>query len=120
MIPNLSKDMIDVMQILRKALNNEFNLSLKLSQPDIVDQIQLWADKSEEKESKKQCENLERLMGISPIKMPGIQASVDPIPSKSNKRIYRGQVIEDSNDHHPLATQSPPKAKRMYRGQVVS
>ena len=112
--------MIDVMQILRKTLNNEFTQSLKLSQPDIVDQIQFWSDKSEEKETKAQCKILERLMGINPIKEPVTQISLDPVTSKSNKRIYRGQVIEDVIDNHPVATQAPSKPKRMYRGQVVS
>ena len=36
MIPNLSKDMIDIMQQLRKRLRSEFGVELKLSQPDIV------------------------------------------------------------------------------------
>ena len=120
MIPNLSKDMIDVMQVLRKALNKEFNLSLKLSQPDVVDQIQLWAGKSQEKENQVLCENLENLMGISSLKTATLKVQGELNSSKISKRIYRGQVIEVAADGPQIATQAPVKAKRMYRGQVVS
>ncbi len=120
MIPNLSKDMIDVMQILRKALNAEFNLSLKLSQPDVVDQIQLWAGKSQKKENQVLCGSLENLMGISPLKIHVIDPQAQSTPSKTRKRVYRGQVIEESVSNSPVSDQAPVKAKRMYRGQVVS
>ena len=119
MIPNLSKDMIDVMQILRKALNIEFNLSLKLSQPDVVDQIQLWAGKSQKKENQVLCENLEKLMGISPLKNIVIEPQAVSGSAKTSKRVYRGQVIETPTTSPQLAVQPPVKAKRMYRGQVV-
>ena len=46
MIPNLSKDMIDLMQQLRKRLRSEFNADLKLSQPDIIDVIRGGANDS--------------------------------------------------------------------------
>jgi hypothetical protein len=120
MIPNLSKDMIDVMQVLRKALNIEFNLSLKLSQPDIVDQIQQWADKSDQADIKVACASLETLMGISPLHSAVEVDHAEPVNTKTSKRIYRGQIIEETTSEAQVVAAAPVKAKRMYRGQVVS
>lgn len=120
MIPNLSKDMIDLMQVLRKSLSAEFNLSLKLSQPDIVEQIQQWAGKSHKKENKVLCENLEVLLNIRSLKPRQVDISLEQISPKLSKRMYRGQAIEETHDTPKPTTQAPIKAKRMYRGQVVA
>mgnify|MGYP000694322538 FL=1 len=120
MIPNLSKDMIDIMQILRKALNSEFKLELKLSQSDIIEKIQQWANKSQNKQNQNLCADLEKLLGIQAFK---VQVSADEVPPatiKKTTRIYRGQVVEQLEEANPVVAQQQTKSKRMYRGQVVS
>ena len=120
MIPNLSKDMIDIMQILRKALNSEFKLELKLSQSDIIEKIQLWANKSQNKKNQDLCADLEKMLGIQAFQ---VQVSEDEVPSvtiKKTTRIYRGRVVEQLEETNPVVAQQHTKSKRMYRGQVVS
>jgi len=120
MIPNLSKDMIDIMQILRKALNSEFKLELKLSQLDIIEKIQNWAYKSQNKKNQNLCADLEKMLGIQAFKVAESEVEVPPARIKRTTRIYRGQVVEQLKEANPVMVQQQTKSKRMYRGQVVS
>ncbi len=120
MIPNLSKDMIDIMQILRKALNSEFKLELKLSQSDIIEKIQLWANKSQNKKNQNLCTDLEKMLGIHAFKVAESGNEVPSATIKRTTRIYRGQVVEQLEEANPVVVQQQTKSKRMYRGQVVS
>lgn len=119
MIPNLSKDMIDIMQILRKALNSEFKLELKLSQSDIIEKIQLWASKSENQKNQSLCADLEKMLGIKAFKTIESEGVITPASLKKTTRIYRGRVVEQLEETNPVVAQQETKSKRMYRGQVV-
>lgn len=118
MIPNLSKEMIDLLQQLRKRLRSEFGIELKLSQDDIVQKILSYVEKSKDQKTLLLFADLEDMMGIS---LPrNIEASVEetiPQPKASRtKRVYRGQVIEEDVPVQPRKKDGPV---RMYRGQVV-
>lgn len=121
MIPNLSKEMIDLLQQLRKRLRSEFGIELKLSQDDIVQKILHYVEKSKDQKTLLLFADLEDMMGIS---LP--RSAVSPSPVKEpepehgqaskTKRVYRGQVIEDEPSFQPSKKDAPV---RMYRGQVV-
>ncbi|MGK0443847.1 MAG: hypothetical protein ACJA1U_000775 [Bermanella sp.] len=111
MIPNLTKDMIDIMQQLRKRLRSEFGVEIKLSQPNVVQTILDLVKKSHDQRSQLLFADLEDMMGIE--LMPRMEEQEEV----TSKRMYRGQPIPDSPragdsvDHRP---------KRIYRGQVVA
>lgn len=112
MIPNLTKDMIDIMQQLRKRLRSEFGVEIKLSQPNVVQTILDLVKKSHDQRSQLLFADLEDMMGIELMGRPSEQEE-----GVTTKRMYRGQPIPDSPragdsvDHRP---------KRIYRGQVVA
>lgn len=112
MIPNLSKDMIDVMQQLRKRLRSEFGVELKLSQADIVQHILEYVSKSHDQRTQLLFADLEDMMGIE-LMTRSAPKHEDKLVTK---RIYRGQVMPD-----PVSsTHSDNRPKRIYRGQVVA
>ncbi|GAA6135668.1 hypothetical protein NBRC116188_24580 [Oceaniserpentilla sp. 4NH20-0058] len=114
MIPNLSKDMIDIMQQLRKRLRSEFGVELRLSQADIVQNILEYVSKSHDQRTQLLFADLEDMMGID--LMPRSAAQMDDKPTASGKRVYRGQVMPD-----PIpAARRDTRPKRIYRGQVVA
>lgn len=97
MIPNLSKDMIDLMQQLRKRMRAEFGVELRLSQTDIVEQLQALAQKSRDARTRMLFSELDVQMGgLAPLVKPEppAQQSVPVIgqPSKT-VRIYRGHAV---------------------------
>ena len=112
MIPNLSKEMIDVMQQLRKRLRSEFNADIKLSQPDVIHEILKLVNKSKDQKTQLLFADLEDLMGIE-LRMPDQEVEAPTI--KTSTRIYRGQVIEDIQP----AVQASTTA-RVYRGHAVT
>lgn len=111
MIPNLTKDMIDIMQQLRKRLRSEFGVELKLSQPDIVQLILEYVTKSHDQRTQLLFADLEDMMGVE-LMAPKEDAAAPP-----SKRMYRGQPIPD-----PVSgsTTQDTRPKRIYRGQVVA
>ncbi|NVK39304.1 MAG: hypothetical protein HWE18_15360 [Gammaproteobacteria bacterium] len=113
MIPNLTKDMIDIMQQLRKRLRSEFGVELKLSQPDIVQNILALVSKSHDQRTLLLFADLEDMMGIE------LRVRTEPAEEAqtSAKRVYRGQVIPDVASESAAADNRP---KRIYRGQVVA
>ncbi len=113
MIPNLTKDMIDIMQQLRKRLRSEFGVELKLSQPDIVQNILELVNKSHDQRTLLLFADLEDMMGIQ------LMARSETVENSqaSAKRMYRGQAIPDSGSPAMAADTRP---KRIYRGQVVA
>lgn len=113
MIPNLTKDMIDIMQQLRKRLRSEFGVELKLSQPDIVKHILELVSKSHDQRTLLLFADLEDMMGIQ-LMARSETAEETPV---STKRMYRGQPIPDSGSQ-AMSTDTRPK--RIYRGQVVA
>ena len=110
MIPNLSKDMIDILQQLRKRVRSEFGTELKLSQPDIVQCILECVEKSHDQRTQLLFADLEDMMGLELMNRPSEPVEVSPA-----KRMYRGQPIADAPLH---AADGRPK--RIYRGQVVA
>lgn len=112
MIPNLSKDMIDVMQQLRKRLRSEFGVELKLSQPDIVQSIMSHVSKSHDQRTQLLFADLEDMMGLELL-----GRSEESTQAQPAKRMYRGQPIEDTPVSAGLMENKP---KRIYRGQVVA
>lgn len=97
MIPNLSKDMIDLMQQLRKRMRAEFGVELRLSQTDIVEQLQALAQKSRDNKTRTLFSELDaRMGGLAPLVTPEVvsKTSVSAIsqPSKT-VRIYRGHAV---------------------------
>ena len=111
MIPNLSKDMIDIMQQLRKRLRSEFGVELKLSQADIVQNILQYVSQSHDQRTQLLFADLEDMMGIELMDRSSEVIEEKPVTSK---RMYRGQPIPDE----PARVASRPK--RIYRGQVVA
>jgi len=112
MIPNLSKEMIDVMQQLRKRLRSEFNSDIKLSQPDVVHEILKLVNKSKDQKTQLLFADLEDLMGIE-LRTP-VQEK-ENTTMKTTTRVYRGQVIEDIQ---PVVQSS--STARVYRGHAVT
>ncbi|MCP5326118.1 MAG: hypothetical protein H7A09_07305 [Oceanospirillaceae bacterium] len=92
MIPNLSKEMIDIMQQLRKRMRAEFGVDLRLSQTDIVEQLQVMALKSRDTKTRHLFAELDRHMGgIAPV----VEIKPVQIPAAPQKpvRIYRGHAV---------------------------
>lgn len=118
MIPNLSKEMIGIMQQLRKRLRSEFDVDLKLSQPDIIQQLFQWSEKSHDQRSKLLFADLEDMLGIDISNRVNAEDVGNEEKTAAHdfisKRIYRGQVIEDA----PVVAMQ--KTQRIYRGQVVA
>ena len=112
MIPNLSKEMIDLLQQLRKRLRSEFGVELKLSQPDIVQSILECVKKSHDQRTQLLFADLEDMMGLE--LMGGAPEQDETAPTK---RMYRGQPIADTALH---GTGIDNRPKRIYRGQVVA
>jgi len=111
MIPNLSKDMIDIMQQLRKRLRSEFGVELKLSQADIVQNILEYVSKSHDQRTQLLFADLEDMMGLELMKRSEPEVEDKP----ASKRMYRGQPIPDEP-----ARSSDSRPKRVYRGQIVA
>jgi len=112
MIPNLSKDMIDIMQQLRKRLRSEFGVELKLSQSDIIQHILEYVRKSHDQRTQLLFADLEDMMGLELIHRS------EPVAEEktTSKRMYRGQAIPDV----PAQVAADNRPKRIYRGQVVA
>lgn len=119
MIPNLSKEMIDLMQQLRKRLRSEFDVDLRLSQPDVIERLLELVNKSHDQKTLLLFADLEDMMGIS-FEHPK-QEEQEPIDQHETiiRRVYRGQVIEERPARHESEAKST-KSKRIYRGQVVA
>lgn len=117
MIPNLSKEMIDLLQQLRKRLRSEFGVDLKLSQDDIVPRILELVENSKDQKTLLLFADLEDMMGVSlREKTSEPEAPAKATSDSAPKRIYRGQVVADPT---PQVAQSQV-TKRIYRGQVVA
>lgn len=94
MIPNLSKDMIDLMQQLRKRMRAEFGVDLRLSQTDIVEQLQAFALKSRDNKTRQLFAQLEALLGgLAPVAAPVVAAPVQTPVVHKTQRIYRGHAV---------------------------
>jgi hypothetical protein len=115
MIPNLSKDMIGLMQQLRKRLRSEFNTDLKLSQPDIIDVILTLVERSRDQRTQLLFADLEDMMGIELRSKPAIKEGSD-----TKTLMYRGQSLVVSK--RPLDTEKPRthSSTKIYRGHVVA
>lgn len=117
MIPNLTKDMIDLMQQLRKRLRSEFNAELKLSQPDIIEVILKLVEKSKDQKTQLLFADLEDMMGVE------LRAIAQPSENASEAveyqtRVYRGQTIQVAKPSSKAANSQG--GTRIYRGQVVA
>jgi hypothetical protein len=112
MIPNLTKDMIDIMQQLRKRLRSEFGVEIKLSQPHVVQTILALVIKSHDQRTQLLFADLEDMMGIE-LMTPTPESHEDV----ATKRMYRGQSIPDSPRNGVSGDDRP---KRIYRGHVVA
>jgi len=120
MIPNLSKDMIDLMQQLRKRLRSEFNADLKLSQPDIIDVILKLVERSRDQRTQLLFADLEDMMGLELRPKP--EAIGDTVSNTGPQSLmYRGQSVlahvPKSDAENSLRTLVKT---RIYRGQVVA
>ncbi|EAT12755.1 hypothetical protein HF888_13250 [Bermanella marisrubri] len=119
MIPNLSKEMIDLMQQLRKRIRSEFGVDLRLSQPDVVERLLELVNKSHDQKTLLLFADLEDMMGIS-FEHPTQEKQESSDQHETIiRRVYRGQVIEE----RPARNESQAKSasgKRIYRGQVVA
>lgn len=114
MIPNLSKEMIDLLQQLRKRLRSEFGVDLKLSQDDIVPRILQLVETSKDQKTLLLFADLEDMMGVS-LREKAAEPSEPVTTASAPKRIYRGQVVAD-----PVPQAQSQVTKRIYRGQVVA
>jgi hypothetical protein len=115
MIPNLSKEMIDILQQLRKRLRSEFGVELKLSQLDIIQQIFALIEKSHDQRSLLLFADLEDMMGVD--LRAKMKSDFHQSHSASNiERVYRGQI---NNEKAPASEVTAQITKRIYRGQVV-
>ncbi|MFT6154983.1 MAG: hypothetical protein ACJAYK_001759 [Crocinitomicaceae bacterium] len=120
MIPNLSKEMIDLLQQLRKRLRSEFNADLKLSQVDIIDALLLLVEKSRDQRTQLLFADLEDMMGLE---LRRIKKPEQALATKASTNMYRGQVV---NEPVKLDSSSKRSARvittqtRIYRGQIVA
>jgi hypothetical protein len=120
MIPNLSKEMIDLLQQLRKRLRSEFNAELKLSQADIIDALLLLVEKSRDQKTQLLFADLEDMMGLELRK---INKPEESLVISASTKMYRGHKIND-----PIKLDSSGKklprvittSTRIYRGQIVA
>ena len=122
MIPNLSKEMIDLMQQLRKRLRSEFDVDVKLSQPDVIQQLLQLVDKSHDQKTLLLFADLEDMMGITlehSVEDSQADDSSTEEHDKIVRRIYRGQVIEERVAKQPMP-QATSTTKRIYRGREVA
>jgi hypothetical protein len=120
MIPNLSKDMIDLMQQLRKRLRSEFNADLKLSQPDIIDVILTLVERSRDQRTQLLFADREDMIGMELRSKPVIKEN-SVTASDSQTLMYRGQSVVVSK--RPLDTEkasSSHSSTKVYRGQIVA
>jgi len=127
MIPNLSKEMIHILQQLRKRLRSEFGKDLKLSSPDIIQQLLTLVDKSHDQKTILLFADLEDMLGITLEHSQEAQLTTEGSALSDDsstviRRVYRGQVIEErvarkAPDTLPVTSQV---TKRIYRGQEVA
>ena len=118
MIPNLSKEMIDILQQLRKRLRSEFGVEIRLSQTNIVQQLTNLIEKSHDQRSLLLFADLEDMMGIELSST--IHNDLHESHSKDNiQRVYRGQVNHKPASKEVVSPQNAQITKRIYRGQVV-
>ena len=117
MIPNLTKDMIDLMQQLRKRLRSEFNAELKLSQPDIIDVILKLVEESKDQKTQLLFADLEDMMGVE---LRSIAKKEEEFTEEVEyqTRVYRGQTIKVAKPASKAANSH--SSTRIYRGQVVA
>jgi len=117
MIPNLSKDMIDIMQQLRKRLRSEFNSDVKLSQPDVIQFLLELVNQSRDQKTQLLFADLEDMMGLELRHKP-----IDEAQNKSVTGTYRGNTfnIKDEVGLPINAKKQITSRTRIYRGQVVA
>ena len=125
MIPNLSKDMIDLMQQLRKRLRSEFGVDVKLSQPDVIQQLLVLVDKSHDQRTLLLFADLEHMMGVTLEHAHEEASNAEPLSEEHQtiiRRVYRGQVIEErvARKEPQLSANTSQIKKRIYRGQEVA
>ena len=117
--------MIDLMQQLRKRVRSEFGVDVKLSQPDVIQQLLALVDKSHDQKTLLLFADLEDMMGVT-LEHSHSEASseVDDDPETSTiiRRVYRGQVIEERAARKGPSTGhvASQVTKRIYRGQEVA
>ncbi len=124
MIPNLTKDMINLMQQVRKRIRAEFGVDLRLSQMDLLDKFQEWCGKSKDERTQLLYGQLMKGLGmehmLAPVAGSGSYQAHPADAPKAHKSgsngVYRGQKI---------LIEVPPeertqKTERVYRGQVIA
>lgn len=125
MIPNLSKEMIDLMQQLRKRIRSEFDVDVKLSQPDVIQQLLTLVDKSHDQKTLLLFADLEDLMGVTLEHSTESTGEKDTLSDEHQtiiRRVYRGQVIEErvARKESDVAMKNSQITKRIYRGREVA
>lgn len=120
MIPNLTKDMIDIMQQLRKRLRSEFNIELRLSQSDIIENILQWVNQSKDQKTQLLFADLEDMMGIELRIRPEENTIDEPEALISSKIMYRGHPVMVEKKQAIEALDKSGNANRVYRGQIVA
>lgn len=115
--------MIDLMQQLRKRVRSEFGVDVKLSQPDVIQQLLALVDKSHDQKTLLLFADLEDMMGVT-LEHSEASSEVDDNPETSTiiRRVYRGQVIEERAARKGPSTGhvASQVTKRIYRGQEVA
>lgn len=120
MIPNLSKEMIDLLQQLRKRLRSEFNVDLKLSQSDIIDALLVLVEKSRDQRTQLLFADLEDMMGLE---LRQVKNPQEPIVTSASVKMYRGQTVNEPiklNTSGKNPQQVITAKTRIYRGQIVA
>jgi hypothetical protein len=120
MIPNLSKEMIDLLQQLRKRLRSEFNVDIKLSQSDIIEVLLVLVEKSRDQRTQLLFADIEDMMGLE---LRQIKTPKETIVSSASAKMYRGQTVNE-----PIELKKSGKKPqqvittktRIYRGQIVA
>jgi hypothetical protein len=109
---NYSKAMIDLVQELRKRLDVELGLKIRISDPQLLDHLCEYFYQSCNVGTKALIKELLLLAGES------WYSRVAPeVDASSRSKIYRGQVMDEGSS--TAVINKPKSSVRIYRGRVI-
>ncbi|WLQ13452.1 hypothetical protein O5O45_27375 [Hahella aquimaris] len=107
-----TKEAIDLLQLLRRRFRDEDIGLLHLNDPEALEHVIVWAQRSTNGETKDLAFKLAQIAN-----MPLSRRDLERAPGEMSRRLYRGQEILVERKSREDGNERPV---RMYRGQVVA
>lgn len=110
--PELSRDLVRLMLMMRRMVKEEFSVTIQLSDPEAAHELLAFADRSRNTLLRQMARELET-HGSSPM-----SEAADSHAAPTSSR-YRGAVVPSGDTGTASGSPVASRPKRVYRGQVI-